>query len=144
MERRKLDQRVSVITLSVSDVDASVDFYRRAFGWEPAFVAEGEVAFYDMGGIVLALWTGLSQELGRAFDPPPGAVTLAYNTRSPEEVDAVFEQAVAAGVTVASSARTQEWGGYSGHIADPNGHLWEIAFNPQWPLDDRGRVRPEW
>lgn len=72
MERRKLDQRVSVITLSVSDVDASVDFYRRAFGWEPAFVAEGEVAFYDMGGIVLALWTGLSQELGRAFDPPPG------------------------------------------------------------------------
>ncbi len=144
MERRKLDQRVSVITLSVSDVDASVDFYRRAFGWEPAFVAEGEVAFYDMGGIVLALWTGLSQELGRAFDPPPGAVTLAYNTRSPEEVDAVFEQAVAAGATVASSARTQEWGGYSGHIADPNGHLWEIAFNPQWPLDDRGRVRPEW
>jgi len=144
MERRKLDQRVSVITLSVTDVDASVDFYRRAFGWEPAFVAEGEVAFYDMGGIVLALWTGLSQELGRAFDPPPGAVTLAYNTRSPEEVDAVFEQAVAAGATVASSARTQEWGGYSGHIADPNGHLWEIAFNPQWPLDDRGRVRPEW
>lgn len=144
MERRKLDQRVSVITLSVSDVDASVDFYRRAFGWEPAFVAEGEVAFYDMGGIVLALWTGLSQELGRAFDPPPGAVTLAYNTRSPEEVDAVFEQAVATGATVASSARTQEWGGYSGHIADPNGHLWEIAFNPQWPLDDRGRVRPEW
>lgn len=114
MERRKLDQRVSVITLSVSDVDASVDFYRRAFGWEPAFVAEGEVAFYDMGGIVLALWTGLSQELGRAFDPPPGAVTLAYNTRSPEEVDAVFEQAVATGATVASSARTQEWGGYSG------------------------------
>src|SRR5690606_41502032 len=103
-----------------------------------------ESAASAVRGIAPALWAVLSQGPGRDFEPPPGAVTLAYNTRSPEEVDAVFEQAVAAGATVASSARTQEWGGYSGHIADPNGHLWEIAFNPQWPLDDRGRVRPEW
>ena len=144
MDQKKLDRRVSVITLSVPDVRASVDFYRRAFGWEPDFVAEAEVAFYDMGGMVLSLWSGLSHELGRSADPPPGVVALAYNTRSSEEVDEIFDQAVSAGATVASPARTQDWGGYSGHIADPNGHLWEIAYNPQWPLDDRGRVRPEW
>ena len=143
MDHMRLEMRVSVITLAVPDVTAAVRFYRQAFGWEPDFVAEGEVAFYDMGGIVPSLWSGLARELGREL-PPPGAVTLAYNTRSPQEVDAVFAQALAAGATVASPARTQEWGGYSGHIADPHGHLWEIAYNPDWPLDEEGRVRPEW
>ncbi len=131
--------RITLVTLSVPDVGRSVGFYRDAFGWVPFFEVEG-TAFYDLDGLVFGLWSGLSEELGRDTDPPPGSATLAHNVRSPEEVDRLVAEAVAGGATVAASAHTQPWGGYSAHIADPDGHLWEIAYNPDWPLDDDGRV----
>ncbi len=139
-----MQQRITAVTLSVPDVAASVDFYRRAFGWEPGFVAEDEVAFYDMGGLVFGLWSGMSEELGRDTDPPPGAVSLAHNCESPEAVDEAIEMAVAAGATLVMPARHQPWGGYSGHIADPDGHHWEFAYNPDWPLDEEGRPQVQW
>lgn len=138
-----MEQRINLISLSVKDVGASVDFYRRAFGWEPAFVVE-DTAFFDMGGVVFGLWSGLSEELGRDTDPSPGAATIAQNLRSPQEVDDAIAQAVAGGATVASAARTMPWGGYSGHIADLEGHLWEFAYNPDWPLDEDGQVVLPW
>lgn len=139
-----MEQRLNVVTLAVPDVKASVDFYRRAFGWEPAVVVEEEVAFFDLGGLVLSLWSGLSEELGRDSDPPPGATALAHNVRSPGEVDQTVAEAVAEGATVAAPARQQPWGGYSGVLADPDGHLWEIAYNPDWPLDEQGRLTLPW
>lgn len=104
-------------------------------------VVEDEVAFFDLGGVVLSLWQGLAQELGTDRLPAPGATVLAHNGRSPEEVDEIIATAVEAGASVAAPTRQQPWGGYSGMIADPDGHLWEIAHNPDWPLDDEGRVR---
>lgn len=139
-----MEQRLSVVTLAVPDVGASVDFYRGAFGWEPAMVVEEEVAFFDLGGLVLSLWSGLSEELGRDSDPSPGATALAHNVRSPEEVDHIVADAVAQGASVAAAARQQPWGGYSGILADPDGHLWEIAYNPDWPLDEEGRLTLPW
>lgn len=133
-----MEPRVTAVTLAVPDVAASVDFYRRAFGWEPAFAID-EVAFIDLGGMVLSLWSGLAQELGRET-PPPGATTLAHNVRTTEEVDQIIAKAIEGGATVAAPARRQDWGGYSGLIADPDGHLWEIAYNPDWALDENGRV----
>jgi catechol 2,3-dioxygenase-like lactoylglutathione lyase family enzyme len=81
-----MDQRLNLVTLAVADVTASVEFYRRAFGWEPAFVIE-DTAFFDAGGVILGLWSGMSAELRRDADPPAGAVTLAQNVRSTEEVN---------------------------------------------------------
>jgi uncharacterized glyoxalase superfamily protein PhnB len=138
-----MEPRLNLVTLAVPNVAASVDFYRRAFGWTPAFVVE-ETAFFDLGGIVLSLWSGLSEELGRDSDPAPGATALAHNVRSPAAVDQIITEAVEGGATVAAPARQQPWGGYSGMIADPDGHLWEIAFNPDWPLDEEGRLILPW
>lgn len=138
-----MDQRVNLVTLAVADVAAAVDFYRRAFGWEPAFVVD-DTAFFDVGGIVLGLWSGMSDELGREADPPAGAVALAHNVRSAAEVDEVITQLVQGGATVKKAAHSQPWGGYSGHVADPDGHLWEIGYNPDWPLDEEGRVVLPW
>lgn len=134
--------RISLVTLAVADVAASVAFYREAFDWEPVFVND-EVAFYDLGGVALGLWSGLAEELGRTT-PPPGSVTLAHNLADPGEVDAAVAAAAAGGATVVVPGHEQSWGGYSGHIADPDGHLWEIAYNPDWPLDDDGRVQLPW
>lgn len=138
-----MEQRINLVTLAVPDVAAAVEFYRRAFGWSPAVVLE-DTAFFDLGGIVLSLWSGLSAELGRDADPPPGASALAHNVRSPAEVDQIISAAVEGGATVAAPARRQPWGGYSGMVADPDGHLWEIAFNPDWPLDGQGRLVLPW
>ncbi|HEX2153331.1 MAG TPA: VOC family protein [Acidimicrobiia bacterium] len=134
-----MEPRVTAVTLAAPDVASTVDFYRRAFGWDPAFIND-EVAFFDLGGMVLSLWSGLGDELGHEL-PPAGAMALAHNVRAAEEVDRVIDEAVSEGATVAAPARRQDWGGYSGMIADPNGHLWEIAYNPDWPLDAEGRVR---
>lgn len=135
--------RISLVTLAVADVAASVAFYRSAFGWEPVFVVE-DTAFFDLGGVALGLWSGMSDELGREADPPAGAVALAHNVGSVEEVDELIAVAEAGGAAVAVAAHTQPWGGYSGHVADPDGHLWEIAFNPDWPLDEDGQVHLPW
>lgn len=137
-----MEQHVTAVTLAVPDVSASVDFYRRVFGWEPAFVID-EVAFFDLGGLVLSLWSGLAEELGRDI-PPAGATALAHNVSVPEDVDRIIATAREGGASVAAPARQQPWGGYTGIIADPDGHLWEIAYNPDWPLDEEGKPTLPW
>lgn len=138
-----MEPRITLITLAVPDVAASVRFYREAFGWEPGFVDE-DVAFYRLGTTGFGLWSDMSEELGRDADPAPGAVSLAHNLNSPAEVDEAIAAAVAGGARIVVPAREQTWGGYTGHIADPDGHLWEIAFNPQWPLDEAGVAQMPW
>lgn len=138
-----MQDRISLVTLAVADVGVSVAFYRAAFGWEPGFVND-EVAFYNLDGVAFGLWSGMAAELGRSELPPAGSMSLAHNLASPAEVDEAISAAVAGGAEVVTAARTQPWGGYSGHLADPDGHLWEIAFNPDWPLDAAGRPQLPW
>jgi catechol 2,3-dioxygenase-like lactoylglutathione lyase family enzyme len=136
-------QRLSLLTLGVADLERAIAFYA-ALGWRRrGSSVEGEVAFYDLGGSVLALWSraALADDSGVVDGGGWGGVTLAHNVRTPAEVDAVLAAAEAAGARLARPGAPTAWGGYSGVFVDPDGHPWEIAVNPGWPLDDDGRVR---
>ena len=139
--------RVSLVTLGVRDVPAATGFYT-AIGFElaPASV-EGEVSFLRTAGALLALWgvdalaadAGIADRIdGSAAGPGFRGVSLAINLDSPAEVDAALAAARAAGASVPKPAGPTDWGGYSGYFADLDGHLWEVAHNPFWPLDERG------
>jgi predicted lactoylglutathione lyase len=136
-----MEQRVSLITLGVSDLQRAKAFYQ-GLGWHTGTDPSMDVAFFQAGGMVVALW-GRDQlaEDSTVSDPGGwGGVTLAYNTRSPEEVDSVIEEARAAGGTIGREPAETFWGGYSGIFIDPDGHPWEVAYNPRWTVEDSGAV----
>lgn len=128
-----MEQRISVITLGVSDLARARSFYEM-LGWDHARQPDDEVCFFQAGGMVFALWAALEGH------GAPG-MELAYNVRSPEEVAAVLAEAERAGATIVRRAARAEWGGTSGAFADPDGYIWEVAHNPEWPLDEDGAVR---
>lgn len=137
--------RVSLITLGVTDLERETRFYE-ALGWRlSGSSVAGEVSFFDLSNVVLALWghESLADDAHvRAGQPPEfRGVASAINLSTEAEVDAVIAAAVDAGGSVAKLAHKADWGGYSGYFADPEGHLWEVAFNPYWPLDDNGLVK---
>lgn len=134
-------QRVTLITLGVADLAASKAFYAR-LGWREHGAQEA-VAFYQMHGAALALFgrADLAADQGRpGAELGTGAVTLAQNFRSEGEVDAAFATAIAAGGTALKPPEKVFWGGYSGYWSDPDGHVWEVAMNPFWPLNDDGSL----
>ena len=134
-------QRVTLITLGVADLDRAKAFYG-ALGWSPAQEQEG-VAFYQLNGLALGLFgrAALAEDQGRAgAELGTGAITLAQNFVTIEEVDAAFAAALAAGATVLKRPEKVFWGGYSGYYADPDGHVWELAMNPFWPLAEDGSL----
>jgi predicted lactoylglutathione lyase len=135
-------QRITMITLAVKDMDASREFYA-ALGWEVAEGSNDKIAFYKLDGQFMSLYSrdALAQDLcmpvhGRGT----GNVTMATNYGSREEVDAVFGAAIKAGATAITEPNEVFWGGYSGNYTDPDGHLWEIAHNPFWELDENGKI----
>ena len=133
------EQRVTLITLGVRDLQASRAFYR-ALGWHPAREQEG-VSFYQMHGAALALF-GLD-DLADDMDRPvaelrTGAMTLAQNFATEEDVDEAWHRALQAGARAIKAPQATAWGGYSGYFADPDGHVWELAMNPFWPLAPDG------
>lgn len=136
-----MEQRVNIITLGVEDLADSTAFYE-ALGWRRSSASQDGITFFQAGGIVLALFprAGLAEDACLASLPPkpPAAVTLAQNQPSREAVDAVIAEAVTAGATLVKAAEDVFWGGYSGYFADPDGHLWEIAWHPFFPLDEDG------
>ena len=135
------DQRVTLITLGVDDLARSTAFYA-ALGWTPAEQTEG-AAFYRMDGMALGLFgrTALAADQGRPGAAlGTGAMTLAQNFADRAAVDAAFARAEAAGAEVLKRPEAVFWGGYSGYWADPDGHVWEMAHNPFWPLDEEGRL----
>lgn len=137
-----MEQRMSVITLGVADLERATAFYE-ALGWHPANDWRAQdVAFFQCGGMVLALWdrAELATDSGTTANPP-GAVTLAWNGRTPAEVDAVLDEARAAGAVIVREGAETFWGGYSGCFHDPDGHPWEIAHNPGWAIADDGSIR---
>lgn len=134
-------QRVTLITLGVADLAAARAFYAR-LGWKEHGSNEG-VAFYQMAGQVLALFGkgDLAADQGRpGATLGTGAITLAQNFASESEVDAAFAAALAAGATALKAPEKVFWGGYSGYWADPDGHVWEVAMNPFWPLAEDGTL----
>lgn len=134
-------QRVTLITLGVADLARSRAFYA-ALGWKPAEELEG-VSFYQMHGAALALFgrDHLAADQGRPGAAlGTGAMTLAQNFQDEATVDAAFNLAVEAGATVLKRPEKVFWGGYSGYFADPDGHVWELAMNPFWPLADDGSL----
>ena len=137
-----MEQRVSVLTLSVADLARSRAFYEEGLGWRAAF-ADDEVAFYQLNGLVLALFS--RQAFEEDADLPAGTaraggIALAYNVRERDEVDSEMGHAARAGATILRPARDTTWGGYSGYFTDPDGHPWEVAWNPHWRLDDAGNL----
>ena len=136
-----MEQRVSLVTLGVSDLARSVAFYR-ALGWEPREDEHDDVFFFPAGGLVVALWSRQSLAADSCVTDSGGwgGITLAHNVRSPQEVDAVLEQARAAGARIGREGAATFWGGYSGVFVDPDGHPWEVAHNPGWSLREDGSV----
>ena len=135
-----MEQRISLITLGVTDLRRAMDFYAR-LGWQGSS-PDGEVAFYQAGGMVFALWDRalLAADSGVTDGGGYGGVTVAHNVRSPAEVDAVLAEARAAGGTVLREGGATAWGGYTGVFADPDGHPWEVAHNPHWRLAEDGTI----
>lgn len=138
-----MEPRLTLVTLGVADVARSKAFYE-ALGFKPCGFENEHVAFYDAGGAVLALFgrQSLAEDAGVPDDGHGfRAVSLAHNTRSEAEVDQVLAHAVASGATLIKPGQRVFWGGYSGYIADPDGHLWEVAYNPGFPLDAVGHLQ---
>ena len=135
-----MEQRLSLVTLGVADLDVARSFYE-ALGWAETPRAEG-VVFFQAGGMIVALWerAALAEDSGVDDNGGWGGVTLAHNVSSPEAVDAVIGEARAAGATIAREPAETFWGGYSGVFVDPDGHPWEVAHNPYWTLADDGSI----
>ncbi|HYI54008.1 MAG TPA: VOC family protein [Microlunatus sp.] len=133
-----MEQRLSLVTLGVVDLERSTRFYE-ALGWHPHPGGDG-VTFFQTGGMVVALWgrSELAEDSAVVDSGGWGGVTLAQNVRDPAEVDAVLAAAELAGATLGRPGAATFWGGYSGIFVDPDGHPWEIAHNPFWVITDDG------
>lgn len=133
--------KISLVTLGVADLGRALRFYE-ALGWSRGN-RDDAVVFFQLPGSILALWSraALAEDAGV---PDTGGgfagIVLAYNTRSRAEVDAMLAEASAAGGTVTKQATEVFWGGYSGYFCDPDGHLWEVAWNPGWTVSADGTV----
>jgi hypothetical protein len=137
--------RIKVITLAVSDLERSLAFYRDGMGLPTKGIVgqefeDGAVVFFNMNDdLILALYPAVSLSKDAKITPAPerlGAVSLGHIVNSKDEVDTVMRQAERAGAVITDPAHDRFWGGYSGYFHDPDGHLWEIAWNPQWSVPD--------
>ncbi|MGG6313436.1 VOC family protein [Paenibacillus macerans] len=135
---------IMVLTLGVEDLDRSLRFYRDGLGWSTDGIVgqefeHGAVAFFDLqAGLKLAVWKreDIAHDTRLKLTPPsPTEFTLGHNVASKAEVDRVIEQARQAGAVITVEPHDAFWGGYSGYFQDPDGHLWEVVWNPQWVFE---------
>lgn len=140
-------QQISVVTLGIADFVRSRRFYEDGFGWRPVF-ENPEIAFFQMNGLVLGLFAraAMAEDMGTATlakagaGQPPWPYALAHNVESAAAVDALIARLLAHGGNLLRAADAPPHGGYRGYVADPDGHPWEIAFNPAWPISPEGFV----
>jgi uncharacterized protein len=135
-------QRITMITLSVADLAISRKYYSN-LGWHEAEGGNKMIAFYKMAGQFMALYSraALQRDLGQPVpDGSTGSITLAKNYTTALGVDEAHAAALAAGATEITAPQETDWGGYSGFVTDPDGHLWEHAYNPFWQLDEVGLI----
>jgi catechol 2,3-dioxygenase-like lactoylglutathione lyase family enzyme len=137
-----MEQRLSLVTLGVADLARSKAFYE-GLGWTTGAAPSDDVVFFQTSCMIVALWgrEQLAEDSVVEDTGGWGGITLAYNTRSPAEVDEVLAEAEAAGGRIGRAGAPTFWGGYSGVFFDPDGHPWEVAHNPGWTLDADGSVR---
>ncbi|HXH02591.1 MAG TPA: VOC family protein [Candidatus Competibacteraceae bacterium] len=137
--------RITLITIGVDDLEAAVRFYRDGLGLKTEGIVGtefqyGAVAFFALqAGLKLALWPrkSIAHDAGIALgSPSPAEFTIGHNVSSKAEVDEVMEQAKRAGAAIVKPAQDTFWGGYAGYFQDPDGHLWEVAWNPQWVVEE--------
>jgi len=136
-----MEQRLSLVTLGVSDLERSRRFYE-AIGWASPAEPGSDVVFFQTGGVVVGLWDRcrLAEDSGVRDTGGWGGIALAHNVRSPAEVDRVLDEARAAGASVTREPAATFWGGYSGVFCDPDGHPWEVAHNPFWTVREDGSI----
>ena len=136
-----MKQTLSLVTLAVADMDRACRFYCDGLGWEPALRMD-DVTFFQMNGMVFGLYLQpvFEEELGRKMAPASSGIALAHNVASKDEVDAVMALAQKSGAVVVKSPIEREWGGYSGYFTDPDGHAWEVAWNPFWTISPEGLI----
>jgi catechol 2,3-dioxygenase-like lactoylglutathione lyase family enzyme len=132
---------VSIITLACGDAARSRRFYAEGFGWRPVFEME-EIAFYQLNGLLLGLYrtADFAGDMGVSKVEPSGGFALAHNVRSEADVSLLMDRLVGNGGTVIRPADAPPHGGLRGYVADPDGHAWEIAWNPMFPLDPDGNL----
>ena len=138
-----MEQRVSIITLGVANLERSREFYER-LGWRRSTAPAEGIVFFQAGGMAVALYP--RQELAKDANVASGGsgfqgISLAYNARNRSEVNSVLAEAVAAGAKILKPAQETFWGGYSGYFSDPDGFLWEVAWNPSFPITADGSIR---
>jgi len=136
-----MEQRLSLITLGVADVERARAFYE-ALGWTTNAKPADDVVFFQAGCLVVALWSReeLAADSGVVDGGGWGGITPAHNVRSPAEVDAVLDEARRAGARIAREGAETFWGGYAGVFVDLDGHAWEVAHNPRWTITDDGET----
>lgn len=135
-----MTQQIAVVTLGTNDQQAARRFYLEGFGWTPVFEND-EIMFFQMNGLMLGIWD--SKALAEDMQRPGGgggAMALAHNVPRQEDVAVLMDRLLAAGGTLFRAADAPVHGGFRGYVADPDGHAWEIAWNPAWRIDAEGRV----
>lgn len=138
-----MEQRISIVTLGVENLERSTAFFER-LGWRRSVKQAEGVSFFQCGSVAVSLFprTKLAEDAGISPDTAGfGGFAISYNARSREDVDAVLAEAKSAGADIVKPADVAFWGGYSGYFRDLDGHLWEVAWNPGFPLDEKGGVR---
>ena len=138
-----MEQRLTIVTMGVKDLKVASEFYEKKIGWKKMKSSNEFISFFQLNGILLSLYpkeklaedATVSQD-GNGFK----GFTLAYNTRSKEEVNELVEKLENRGVKIIKRATVTFWGGYSSYVSDSDENLWEIAFNPFLPLDDNGNI----
>lgn len=138
-----MEQRLTIISLGVSDLDISTEFYKNCFGWKLDESSNKSIRFFKLNGILLSLYgqSALAEDVGVKIEENGfKGFTMAHNVHSEKEVDQIIEALKAKGVRIIKKPQFVFWGGYSSYISDPDGHLWEIAYNPFMPLDKAGNT----
>lgn len=134
---------LTVVTLGVRDLKRSLDFYRNVLGWSTSSTEADGIIFFQLKGVVLALYPRKSLAEDATVEPKGSGfsgLTLAHNASSENEVDAIFGELKVAGARIVKAPQKAFWGGYSGYFADPDGFLWEVAYNPNWRMRKDGSV----
>ena len=136
-----MQQQISCVTLGIADLARSKRFYVEGFGWAPMFESP-EIVFYQMNGLMLGTWLGkaLAEDTHQAILPRPGASNMAHNVATQDAVQPLLDRLAQLGGKVLRNADAPPYGGFRGYVADPDAHIWEIAFNPIWPISPEGYV----
>ena len=139
-----MEQRLTIITLGVSNLKKSTEFYESKFGWKKSESGNEYISFFTLNGILLALYERNELAKDATVDPIGNGFkgfTLAHNARTEKEVDQIIEELRSKGVEIVKEPSKVSWGGYSSYVSDPDGNLWEFAFNPYLKLDKKGNVK---